>query len=54
MRHPPSAKLAHHGRLTRDRELFRPFTIDPHAVTARGKWQIDQFKFKLVTGLVVY
>jgi hypothetical protein len=54
MRHPPAAKLPHHGRFARHRELFRPLTIDPHPVTARGKWQIDQFKFELVTGLVVY
>jgi hypothetical protein len=54
MRHPPGAKLPHHGRLARYRELFRLLTIDAHAVTARGKRQINQFNFELVTSLVIY
>jgi hypothetical protein len=28
--------------------------VNPHAVTAGRKWQINQFKFELVTSVMVY
>ena len=54
MRHPPLSELPHYGRLTGHRELCGPLSIYPHPITARGKWQIDQFKLELLTRLVIY
>src|SRR5262249_39084490 len=54
MRHPPAAKLSHHGRFTRYRKLFRPppFHADTEAL-ACGEWKIDEIDFQPFPGLMV-
>ena len=40
MRHPPGAKLPHHGRFTRHRELFRPLTILPREISPQTIFEV--------------
>ncbi len=40
MRHPPGAKLPHHGRFARHRELFRPLTILPREISPQTIFEV--------------
>jgi hypothetical protein len=54
VRHPPAAKLPHHGRFARHRELFRPSAINADAKTfVRGKGKIDKIQFESLSGSMI-
>jgi hypothetical protein len=52
VRYPPSAQLPH-GRFAPNRQLARPFAVDPEAKSSPGDGQIDQFDFELLASLEV-
>jgi len=54
MRHPPAAKLPHHGRFAPHGDLFRPFAINADAKTlTHGKGKIDKIQFDSLSGSIL-
>jgi hypothetical protein len=53
MRDQPRSKLLHHRGFASDRQFLRPLAVHLEAITAAGKWQIDHFYLKSVTGLMI-
>jgi len=53
MGHQPRAKLLHHRGFASDRQFLCPLAVHLESITAAGKWQIDHFYLKSVTGLMI-